>query len=113
MAATTIVPSLIELDADGVAWISSANTKVIEVAMDVMAHGWSAEEIVFQHPHLSLAMVHAALAHYFAHKVEFDSRMEASREGAEELRKSSLANSPLRKRLRDQGALPNSQPDSM
>ena len=109
MAATTIVPSLIELDADGVAWISGANTKVIEVAMDVMAHGWSAEEIVFQHPHLSLAMVHAALAHYFAHKVEFDAQMEKSRKRADELRKASLENSPLRKRLRDQGALRNSQ----
>ena len=109
MPATTIVPSLIELDAEGVAWISGANTKVIEVAMDVMAHGWSAEEIVFQHPHLTLAMVHAALAHYFAHKEEFDSRMDASRQRAEELRKSSMENSPLRKRLRDHGALPNSQ----
>ena len=108
MLATTIVPSLIELDAEGVAWISGANTKVIEVAMDVNAHGWSAEEIVFQHPHLTLAMVHAALAHYYAHKNEFDSQIDASREEAEELRTASIENSPLRKRLRDQGALPNS-----
>ena len=109
MSPTTIVPSLIELDAENVAWISGANTKVIEVAMDVMAHGWSAEEIVFQHPHLSLAMVHAALAYYFAHKEEIDAQMKASNERAEELRNGSLSDSALRKRLLDQGVLPGSQ----
>ena len=30
-----------------------------------LAYGWSPEEIHFQHPHLSLAQIHAALAHHY------------------------------------------------
>ena len=52
----------IRLDDRGVAWIDDTNTKVIEVALDMIAHGWSPEEIHFQHAHLSLAQIHAALA---------------------------------------------------
>lgn len=102
MASPIIVPSLIELDEAGVAWISGANTKVIEVAQDLSAHGWSPEEIVFQHPHLSLAMVHAALAHYFAHKEEFDSQMDAGMKKAIRLREESMSGSRLRRRLENE-----------
>jgi hypothetical protein len=31
---STVITSLIELDKNGVAWISGANTKVIEVVLD-------------------------------------------------------------------------------
>lgn len=54
----------IRLDARGVAWIDDTNTKVVEVALDHLAHGWSPEEIHFQHTHLSLGQIHAALAYY-------------------------------------------------
>jgi hypothetical protein len=37
----TFAASLIETDEHGRAWISGANTKVIEVALDKIAHGWS------------------------------------------------------------------------
>jgi uncharacterized protein (DUF433 family) len=62
MAAT--VSTLIELDERGVAWISGTKTKVIEVALDRVAYGWSPEEIHFQHNYLSLAQIHSALAYY-------------------------------------------------
>ena len=42
----------IRLDDRGVAWIGDTNTKAIEVALDMIAHGWSLEEIHFQHSHL-------------------------------------------------------------
>ena len=35
----------IALDADGVAWIAAANTKVVELLAAARAHGWSAEEL--------------------------------------------------------------------
>lgn len=54
----------IEIDERGVAWITGANTKVIEVVLDKLAYGWSAEEIHFQHQGLSLAQIHAALTYY-------------------------------------------------
>ncbi|MFM8357668.1 MAG: DUF433 domain-containing protein [Verrucomicrobiota bacterium] len=39
--------------------------------------GMDAESIVAQLPHLSMAQVHAALAHYFAHRAGFDQELEA------------------------------------
>ena len=58
----------IKLDEQGVAWIDDANVKVIEVVVDRLAYGWSPEEIHFQHVHLSLAQIHAALAYYYDHQ---------------------------------------------
>ena len=55
-----VLNSLIEIDEKGVPWISGANTKVVEVVLDKLAYGWSPEEIHFQHPHLSLAQIHAS-----------------------------------------------------
>ena len=43
------------LDDQSRAWIDDSNVKVIEVALDHLAYGWSAEETQRQHPHLSLA----------------------------------------------------------
>ena len=62
----------IEVDARGVAWIAGANTKVKEVVLDKLAYGWSAEEMHFQHPHLSMAQIHAALAYYYENQDQLD-----------------------------------------
>ncbi|HEX8422102.1 MAG TPA: DUF433 domain-containing protein, partial [Pyrinomonadaceae bacterium] len=59
---SSITTTHIELDENGVAWIDGTRVKVIEVAVDKIAHGSSPEEIHFQYPHLSLAQIHAALA---------------------------------------------------
>src|SRR5881296_3506973 len=93
------------LDERGVAWIDETTTKVIEVAMDQIAHGWSAEEIHFQHPHLSLGQIHAALGYYYDHKTEFDTQIQRSLERLEELR-AKAGESPMRKKLRAMGKLP-------
>jgi uncharacterized protein (DUF433 family) len=63
-------------DDKGHVWIEGANTRVIQIAMDRYAHGWSADEIQAQHPHLSLAQIHAALSDYYDHKTEMDAEME-------------------------------------
>jgi len=97
-------PAHIKLDARGVAWIDDTNTKVIEVAQDMIAHGWSPEEIHFQHSHLSLAQIHAALGYYYDHKTEFDAIMQDSIRRVSELR-DQTTESPLRKRLRELGKL--------
>lgn len=94
----------IRLDERGVAWIDDTNTKVIEVALDMIAHGWSPEEIHFQHPHLSLAQIHAALGHYYDHQVEMDAQIQRSSRNVEQLR-IAAGESPLRKRLRELGRL--------
>jgi uncharacterized protein (DUF433 family) len=97
--------SHIHRDAEGRAWIDDTNTKVIEVALDHIAYGWSADEIHVQHRHLSLAQIHAALSYYFDHQPEFDRKIEASLQKAERLA-AEAKDSPLRRRLSQLGKLP-------
>ena len=95
----------IEVDNQGVAWIAGANTKVIEVVLDKVAYGWSPEEIHFQHPHLSLAQIHAALAYYYENQTALDAEIERRREKAEEVSRQS-SDPRLRQRLIDRKNLP-------
>jgi uncharacterized protein (DUF433 family) len=100
----TLTTAHIRLDERGVAWIDDTNTKVIEVALDMIAHGWSPEEIHFQHAHLSLAQIHAALGYYYDHKDEFDAQVERSLREVDRLA-AQAGESPIRKRLRAMGKL--------
>lgn len=104
-ANTTVAGAHIWLDDRGVAWIDDANIKVIEVALDSLAHGWSPEEIHFQHPQLSLGQIHAALAFYHDHKGDFDDAIQAQLRDHRK-RRAEAAESPIRRRLRDLGKLP-------
>jgi len=90
----------VRLDDREVAWIDDTKTKVIEVALDQIAHGWSPEEIHFPHPHLSLGQIHAALGYYFDHKAEMDAEIQESLAHVDELRRQA-GESPIRKKLRD------------
>ncbi|MEO7299834.1 MAG: DUF433 domain-containing protein [Verrucomicrobiota bacterium] len=101
----TVVTAHIHLDERGVAWIDDTNIKVIEVAQDMLAHGWSPEEIHFQHAHLSLAQIHAGLGYYYDHKTEMDEVIRRSLRNVEKLR-TETGDSPIRKRLRELGKLP-------
>jgi len=92
------------LDDQSRAWIDDSNVKVIEVALDHLAYGWSAEETQRQHPHLSLAQAYAALAYYYDHKTEFDRQIEESLRRAETLASQS-GEAPLLRRLRATGKL--------
>ena len=83
--ATALANSHVVLDSDGRAWIEAANTRVVQVAADRYAHGWSAEEIHFQHPHLSLAQIHAALSYYYDHQEEVEDAIEEEWRVADEL----------------------------
>jgi len=94
----TGVKNHVEIDENGVAWISDANTKVIQVVLDKLAYGWSPEEIHFQHPHLSLAQIHSSLASYYVHKNELDAEIERQSREAEAL-KPRLVNPTLRHKL--------------
>jgi len=104
MPAVTDSPH-IQLDDRGVAWVDDTNTKVREIVLDVLAHGWNASQIHVNHPHLSPGQIHAALAFYYDHKSELDVEIEATLKEAEQIR-SELGESPGRKRLRALGKLP-------
>lgn len=73
---TETLTAHIHLDERGIAWIDDTNTKVVEVVLDKIAYGWSAEEMHLQHPHLSLAQIYAALSYYHDHEQELDVQIE-------------------------------------
>lgn len=47
-------------------------TKVLEVVLDHYTHGWSPEEIQWQHSHLTLSQIHAAFVYYYDHQEELE-----------------------------------------
>jgi uncharacterized protein (DUF433 family) len=97
---TAVVENYIEIDENRVAWIVDTKVKVIEVALDKLAHGSSPEEIHFQHPHLSMAQIHAALSFYYAHREELESEILERLDKVNKLAANSK-NSPLQKKLRE------------
>ena len=86
-------------DEKGVAWLDNKNIKVIEVVLDHLAYGWSADAIHEQHPDLSLAQIHSALAFYYDHSAEFDAQIARQKEELKALR-AATGESSLQKRLR-------------
>lgn len=94
----------IKRDDRGVAWIDDTNVKVIEVVLDRLAYGWSPEEIHFQHPGLSLAQIHAALAYYYDHQTELDIEIAGQQDEVRRLREQA-GDSPLVARLKASGLL--------
>ena len=89
----------IEVDASGVAWIAGTRTKVKEVVLDKLAHGWSPEEIHFQHRHVSMAQIHAALAYYYENQDELDEDIRRDLEEVDRL-SSVMPASTLKSKLR-------------
>jgi len=61
--------------------------RVSQIASDYLGRGWSAEEIVLQYPHLTLAEVHSALAFYFDHREEIDRELACELAEAESSRR--------------------------
>jgi uncharacterized protein (DUF433 family) len=101
----TVTTSHIELDERGVAWIDDTNVKVIEVVLDKLAHGSSAEEMHFQYPHLSLGQIYAALTYYHDHQDTLDAEIEDRFEEYKRLA-AAAGDSLARQRLRAAGKLP-------
>ena len=92
----------IQIDAEGVPFVAGTNIKVVEIIMAQKAHGWSPEELHFQHPYITLGQIHSSLAYYWDHKEELDADIERRQQYAEEERRKA-GSSPLAKRLRKQG----------
>lgn len=88
----------VRLDAKGIPVIVGTTMKVVELVMAQIAHGWSPEELRFQHSYLTLGQIHSALAYYWDHKEQLDADIERRRRYAEEER-SQAGTSPLAAKL--------------
>ena len=98
-SATPTTYEHIVLDETGVPWIEGANTKIVELVAASKAHGWSAEELAYQHPHLTLGQVHSALAYYWDHREEIEADLTRRAAIADEIR-SEVGEHPLVAKLR-------------
>lgn len=67
--------------------IAGTRIKVAQIAVEFEHLGWSADEIVQAHPHLTLAQVYDALSYYYDHVEEINADIRASEHFVEELRK--------------------------
>jgi uncharacterized protein (DUF433 family) len=94
----------IVINESGVPLIEGTTTKVSELVLDVLAYGWSPDELQFQHPHLTLGQIHSALAYYWDHKEELDRDIERRLERVEEIRRE-VGPSQLVDRLKAKGLL--------
>ena len=92
----------IEHRPDGTLWLTGTQTKLIEVALDRLAHHWDADEIQRQHPHLTLGQIHSCLAYYYDHQGEMDRIIEDQFREVSGLR-GQQGESVLRAKLRAKG----------
>jgi uncharacterized protein (DUF433 family) len=87
------------IDADGTARLERTRYKVIHLAGEHFHYGWSAEEILRQHPDLRPEQVHAALTYFYDHYDRLVEDMRVSAEAVEAARlKQTLSRAELLKR---------------
>jgi uncharacterized protein (DUF433 family) len=96
---SAVCESHVRLDDRGVAWVDDTNIKVIEIALEHIAHGSSPEEIWEQHQsYLTMAQIHAALSHYYDRQSEYDAEIDRQLREHDALR-AAAQDSPGRRRL--------------
>lgn len=76
----------IVLDASGTARIDQTRYKVQHLAAEHYHHGWTAEELLRQHPDLRPEQAYAALVYFYDHFDDMIARMESSAAVAEQAR---------------------------
>jgi uncharacterized protein (DUF433 family) len=103
MIATTY-PHIVKEDVQPARMEKHPRVRVAMLVMDYLAYGWSPDEIRRQHPHLTLAEVHAAMGYYYDHQQEIDAEIT---EELEEVDRASRnpQRSPVWLKLRAQGLI--------
>lgn len=82
--------------------IAGRRVRVMDVAIWSERMGMSPDEIVDNHPSLTLADVHAALAYYWDHRDEIEREIEEDRAAIQEYRRR-IGPGPLAEKLRRRG----------
>lgn len=76
----------IAIDSSGMARVDQTRYKVLHLAAEHYHHGWTAEELLRQHPDLRPEQVYAALVYFYDHYRELVAQMESSAAAAEQAR---------------------------
>ncbi|MFQ5865281.1 MAG: DUF433 domain-containing protein [bacterium] len=67
--------------------INGTRIKVAQIAIEYEQMGWTPDEILHAHPHLTLPQVHDALSYYYENASEINTDIRAGEQLVEELRK--------------------------
>ncbi len=76
MPVETSYPHIEKIDGNSARLLRLPRTRVAQIVIDYLNHGWSADEICLHYPHLKPAEVHSAMAYYFDHQSEIDREIE-------------------------------------
>jgi uncharacterized protein (DUF433 family) len=93
------------IDDRGAARIEGTRYKVIHLAGEHYHYGWSAEEILRQHPDLRPEQVHAALTYFYDHFDRLVEEMRASADYAEAARANQPLSRAMLEKRRSQGTM--------
>lgn len=106
---TTAQYAHLSFTAEGVPVIAGTQTKVVEIALDHLAHGSDAREIHRELPHLPLGAIYSALAYYYDDQEEMDEDIARRMRRVDEIKvELELAQgpSPIRLKLKTMGLRP-------
>jgi hypothetical protein len=78
--------------------------RVAQIVMDYLTHGWSVDEICYQHSYLHPAEAHAAMTYYFDHAAEIEAEIQQEFLQVQELRATAIPSRFLT-RMRAEGRL--------
>lgn len=97
MSTAAVYPHIV-IDAAGTARIDQTRYKVAHLAAEHHQHGWTAEELLRQHPDLRPEQVYAALTYFYDHYDEVLSLLQRSAENAEANRERTFSRDELLRR---------------
>jgi len=103
---TTTAYKHIQLNDCGQAMIEGSTMKVTELIMSRIAYGWSAEEMHFQYPFLTMSQIHSALSYYWDNKTTIDTAIATDFQSTEEMR-IRVGETPFAARLKALGLKPS------
>ena len=92
------------LDDHNVPVIAGTTMKVVELVSAHLAHGWSAEELHFQFPDLTLGHIYSALAYYWDNQSALEKDIEKRLKSVEKIRQNA-GETPLMQRLKSKGLI--------
>jgi uncharacterized protein (DUF433 family) len=67
--------------------IKGTRIRVAQIAIEYEHLGWSPDEIIRAHPHLTLAQIHDALSYYYENTEEIHAEIRRDEQVVEELKK--------------------------
>jgi len=97
MATLATYPHIL-VDAAGVARVGASRYKVAHLAGEHYHYGWSAEELLRQHPDLRPEEVYAALTYFYDHFEELVAKLQEGSNRMENGRATTLSRDELLKR---------------